>query len=954
MKRAHISPLLLVLTATISLCSGIGITLVAEDLAGVPMDSYESGEISIPKDLLDKALDYILEYLKNHPEAINDELIEKLKKEIEEKLKNGDLTEEELMELWKKYGDVIGPYLSEYLEQMLNNIKDPVEGDEPSFNYGSETMAIDDGSLDPDADQTEIFQVDSNYKGSLYIRSTSYGDYLYGKGSFDQAPEFDGSTYMASPLLYAGYAMENKCTSYSLTFHLNSFFNTVGMLVGDYSATSYTVSGKSTRFSRSTESRIRRTGELEYTVDFYPSTLCSPSDYSLPSYLTSEEENYYAFARANYTAVPEQMSQVLSDFIRDSSLSSNSTPKEVEQFFKTKYSYQAQSFSPSYGEDVVVSFLESEEKVGTCTNFASAMTLICRSLGMPARVVGGYAFKAIKGENSVKASSAHSWVEVYDGGHGWVRYDPTPTVKGKDEADQNDGSDGEVGDKAYSPTATNKLFSYSTTYSGNIYFRASSFADYDPEESSFLYDEISAENSSLLYTSSALDSSYYPNYLIQMNMGAYRDSSMIFASYPTSTYVEGEENDEELYDTAVRVASDGRYWREDISEYTYSFYPESSYSVSSIDDSAYRSSYLPTYLNLPVGYEAQIRSFCNLNNINSLSDLLYFFYSECDLDNSLTEYEGDAIMNFLNNTHSGNSSVFAGAYTLISRYFGIPARYVAGYKVKSKGYQTASQSVKASDTYYWVETYQEGFGWTRVDPAGDLVCRPGKVINITLSAVGSSYSYDGTSHKPSIEENIKVTCTDSSYKDDELFATGLFQGDYISEARFASSMETTKCKTFNSLPFLDVKISDRRGRDVTSKYNITYSYKAVFEVTKREITVTTSDYTKYSSDSSYTLTQSDLDAYSSSYIDYSLSNPKETINPIDGSIIKEPALALGDTVVVSYPEDTLDTYDVPSNITPRPTIAIFNANGEEVTEQYSINYVYSGTISFVSNSETEA
>lgn len=67
-------------------------------------------------------------------------------------------------------------------------------------------------------------------------------------------------------------------------------------------------------------------------------------------------------------------------------------------------------------------------RVGHCEYFASAMVLMARSLGIPARVVGGY----MGGERSVvgawhlvRQRNAHAWVEAWTGA-GWRTYDPTP------------------------------------------------------------------------------------------------------------------------------------------------------------------------------------------------------------------------------------------------------------------------------------------------------------------------------------------------------------------------------------------------------------------------------------------------------------------------------------------------------------------------------------------------
>ena len=78
----------------------------------------------------------------------------------------------------------------------------------------------------------------------------------------------------------------------------------------------------------------------------------------------------------------------------------------------------------------LVSFL-FEDEAGYCQQFAGSMGLMLRMLGIPARVVSGFAPGARDAESGayeVRDFDAHSWVEVYFRGIGWVTFDPTPGV----------------------------------------------------------------------------------------------------------------------------------------------------------------------------------------------------------------------------------------------------------------------------------------------------------------------------------------------------------------------------------------------------------------------------------------------------------------------------------------------------------------------------------------------
>ncbi len=99
----------------------------------------------------------------------------------------------------------------------------------------------------------------------------------------------------------------------------------------------------------------------------------------------------------------------------------------LETFFKTKYSYTL-DLTGNPGKDPLAHFL-FETRAGHCEYFASSMTVMLRTLGIPAREVNGFLpgeFNELGGDYIVRASDAHSWVEAYFPGSGWIVFDPTP------------------------------------------------------------------------------------------------------------------------------------------------------------------------------------------------------------------------------------------------------------------------------------------------------------------------------------------------------------------------------------------------------------------------------------------------------------------------------------------------------------------------------------------------
>lgn len=78
--------------------------------------------------------------------------------------------------------------------------------------------------------------------------------------------------------------------------------------------------------------------------------------------------------------------------------------------------------------DAVDQFLFVDKR-GVCEHFTSAMVVLLRAVGIPARFVVGYGsgtYNAITGYYEVHANDAHAWVEVYFPGVEWVPFDPTP------------------------------------------------------------------------------------------------------------------------------------------------------------------------------------------------------------------------------------------------------------------------------------------------------------------------------------------------------------------------------------------------------------------------------------------------------------------------------------------------------------------------------------------------
>lgn len=104
----------------------------------------------------------------------------------------------------------------------------------------------------------------------------------------------------------------------------------------------------------------------------------------------------------------------------------------LQSFFRNvqNFSYDTQ-VPPAQTEDAVWDFLT--QRTGYCVQYASAMAVMARTLGIPTRLAVGFLpgrpSDEVRGQYVVSGRQAHAWPELYFAGAGWVRFEPTPAVQ---------------------------------------------------------------------------------------------------------------------------------------------------------------------------------------------------------------------------------------------------------------------------------------------------------------------------------------------------------------------------------------------------------------------------------------------------------------------------------------------------------------------------------------------
>ncbi len=148
-----------------------------------------------------------------------------------------------------------------------------------------------------------------------------------------------------------------------------------------------------------------------------------------PAKLRAASTDYPPQIRGEYLQLPGLDPRVknLADTIAAPTKNSYDAAANVERYLRTRYAYTLNIDTPPE-KDPLAYFL-FEKRAGHCEYFASAMTVMLRAEGIPARFVTGFLpgeYNDVAGDYVVRARDAHARVEVYFNGYGWITFDPTP------------------------------------------------------------------------------------------------------------------------------------------------------------------------------------------------------------------------------------------------------------------------------------------------------------------------------------------------------------------------------------------------------------------------------------------------------------------------------------------------------------------------------------------------
>src|SRR6266571_1344168 len=147
---------------------------------------------------------------------------------------------------------------------------------------------------------------------------------------------------------------------------------------------------------------------------------------------TWQADSNYTSLSTYYLQVPVNLSDNVEkttlQWTQDSTNAYEALQKLVSHLSdRTQFTYSVTNPPVPNNVDAVTWLLQTKQ--GYCTYYATAMTIMARLLGIPARIANGFSHGHFDAQHHawiVNGDDAHSWVQAYFPGFGWINFDPTP------------------------------------------------------------------------------------------------------------------------------------------------------------------------------------------------------------------------------------------------------------------------------------------------------------------------------------------------------------------------------------------------------------------------------------------------------------------------------------------------------------------------------------------------
>ncbi len=616
----------------------------------------------------------------------------------------------------------------------------PLETDDET---SAEIELDSDLDLDPELYNVEFYQITADSTGKLYLRSQSYGNYSPGNSEYwKEAVEFDSSLFVtdyqlfgdsgASPYYIPASAIAGNGVS-SSNVEIKPLIQGVPYVL-PYYPTVYVDNDVVTQTSD-----VYMSGSIipntSYSVQYYgyddTAVLSDPL-------ISSYEQSYRSFVYENYLYMDLETRRYMQSIIVEQGfdVSDDDIIDKVAKYISSSARYDLNYDTElDQSSNVAIEFL-STYKSGVCKHYATAATLLYRTLGIPARYCVGFVTNTLEDSTVIiKGKNAHAWVEVYIDGFGWVCVEVTDSdsgVVGKGSSDIEEDSSEDITDEiveetifesiAENPDPDMLIYDALAYKSVTVYLKEGSFLDYtgtgwtqapDYDElirgqypasmlSSYVLSQSGTFETSVVYLTAANDKYGMPYYIVPDSQ--YNDfTSQLSDAY----YSNGAQNYAVSFYDVGYESFKGLYLPYDLVDY----------------EIGYRDFVHQNYLNVADGelkeYLVGIIESNGLRykgDIYALIDEVSKYVSSCavyDLDGAEAIKDSDDIILSFLYQGSGASRHFASTATLLFRLLGVPARYTVGAEAECM--EMTNTSVMGDSTHAWVEVYIDGIGWVCVE-----------------------------------------------------------------------------------------------------------------------------------------------------------------------------------------------------------------------------------------------
>ncbi len=188
------------------------------------------------------------------------------------------------------------------------------------------------------------------------------------------------------------------------------------------------------RYDESTMDFLAGDEDLDLTGSRWSMTAV---DLDLSAQELADAPSSVGMVSASYTDLPSDMPPLIRQLANQVTADAPTRFQKavaLQDWFRQEFEYSLRDVPPGNGTDELEEFLSPEgeyARTGYCEQFASAMAVMARQLGIPARVAVGFlsAERIADGVYEYSSDDLHAWPELFIAGSGWVRFEPTPPAR---------------------------------------------------------------------------------------------------------------------------------------------------------------------------------------------------------------------------------------------------------------------------------------------------------------------------------------------------------------------------------------------------------------------------------------------------------------------------------------------------------------------------------------------